>query len=162
MPPILLYLLTLEIDGGSMAVEAEFLRQYSIKFCCHATYSSRGELWEEKSQSQNSSPWSGNTWIPYQLKISAHNPQEVTGHALSCGIGKGWSFWISQNADKPSTLTDSLQCWLRVRTEKITFSLQHNVRLHAISKIMEHTTTALTNTHHTVQIWHVVTSICLD
>jgi len=64
------------------------------------------------SRSQNSSPWSGDMWIPHQRKSSRPCCQRIKWCALSFGIGKGWSFWISLNLDKPSTLTATLQCWL--------------------------------------------------
>jgi len=67
------------------------------------------------SQSQNSSPWSGDMWI--QIKSSRRCPQQVKWCALSFGIGKGWSFWISLNPDKPLTLTATSQCWLSWRLE---------------------------------------------
>lgn len=55
--------------------------------------------------SQNSSLWSGSMWIPHQRKGSRCSPQWVKWCILSVGIGKGWSFWISWNSDKPSSLT---------------------------------------------------------
>ena len=69
------------------------------------------------SQSQNGSPWSGEMWIPHQRKSSRCCPQWVNWCALSFGIGKGWSFWISFNPDKPSTLIATSQHWLSWRLE---------------------------------------------
>lgn len=56
------------------------------------------------SWSQNNSPWNGNTWIPFWRKSSKHRPHLVKLYILSFEIGKGWSFRISCNPDKPSTL----------------------------------------------------------
>jgi len=98
------------------------------------------------SQSQNSSPWSGDMWIPHRRKSSRRYPQQVKWCALSFGIGKGWSFWISLDPDKPSTLTATSQRWLSWRLEfpvrpekKTTFLLQYdNARPHTSLKTMEH------------------------
>jgi len=49
------------------------------------------------STGQNSSLWSSNMWIPHRRKSSSHSPQQVKW----CAIGKGWSFWISCDLDKP-------------------------------------------------------------
>ena len=66
-------------------------------------------------QSQNRSPWRGDTWIPHWRKTSRHSPERVKWCALSFGIGKGWLFWISWNLDKPSTLTATSWYWLSWR-----------------------------------------------
>jgi len=52
------------------------------------------------SRSQNGRPWSGDMWIPHRRKSSRRCPQRVKWCAMSFGIGKGWSFWISFNPDK--------------------------------------------------------------
>jgi len=63
------------------------------------------EIWCHYTiQSQNGSPWNSK-WIPHQRKSSRHSPQWIKWCALSFVIGKGWSFWISWNPDKPSALT---------------------------------------------------------
>jgi len=67
--------------------------------------------------SENSSPWSSNTWIPHERKRSRRKLQQVNGHALSFGIGKEQSFWISWNLNKPWTLTATSQCPLSWRLE---------------------------------------------
>jgi len=51
------------------------------------------------SWSQNSSPWSGNTWFPHG-RSSRCSLQWIKWYALSFGIGKGQSFRISWNPDK--------------------------------------------------------------
>jgi len=56
-------------------------------------------------RSQNGSPWSGDMWILHRRKSSRRCPQRVKWCALSFGTGKRWSFWISLNPAKPSTLT---------------------------------------------------------
>ena len=68
------------------------------------------------SQSQNSSPWSGNMWIHHLRKSSRHSLQWVKWCALSFGIGKQWSFWFSWNPEKPSAQA-TLWCWLSWRFE---------------------------------------------
>ena len=60
---------------------------------------------------QNSSAWGGNMWIPNWRKHSRLSPQKLKWCALSPGMRKGWSFWISWNPDKPSTLTTTAWCW---------------------------------------------------
>jgi len=69
------------------------------------------------NQSQNSSPWIDDMWIPHGRKSSRCCPQWVKWCALSFGIGNGWSFWISLNPDKPSSLTATLRRWLSWRLE---------------------------------------------
>ena len=44
-------------------------------------------------------------WIPHQRKGSRCSSLQVKWCALSSGVWKGWSFWISWNPDKPATLT---------------------------------------------------------
>ena len=41
MPPVLCWLITVEADGGGMAVEVKPSHQYSITFCCCAMDGSR-------------------------------------------------------------------------------------------------------------------------
>ena len=65
--------------------------------------------------SQNSSPCSGDIWIPHQRKCSRLSCLWVTWCALSFEIENGWSFWISWNPDKPSALTVTLWHWLNWR-----------------------------------------------
>ena len=67
------------------------------------------------SQSQNNSPWSSNTWIPYQIRTLIPNPQLLKRCMLSFGMGKDLSFWISWNPVKPSTLTATSWLWLSWR-----------------------------------------------
>jgi len=69
------------------------------------------------SWSQNGSPWSGDMWIPHRRKRSRRCPQRERWCALSFGIGKGWSFWISLNPYKPSTLTATSRHWLSWKFE---------------------------------------------
>ena len=69
------------------------------------------------SHSNNSSPWSSDVWIPHWRKSVRSSPQQVKWCALSFGIGKRRSCWISQNPDKPSTLTITSQSWLSWRLE---------------------------------------------
>ena len=97
------------------------------------------------SRSQNGSPWSGDMWIPQRRKSSRCCPQRVKWRALSFGIGKGWSFWISLNPDKhqlwPLHRDAKLKARIsRVRPEKkTTFLLQHNnARPHTNLKTVEH------------------------
>ena len=115
------------------------------------------------SRSQNGSPWSGDMWIPHQRKSSRRCPQRVKRCALSFGIGKGWSFWISLNPDKPLTLNLKAQIY-GVRPEmKTTFLLQHeNARSHTSLKTVEHNVNpGLSNhTHRIFRIWCFLTSIC--
>lgn len=66
---------------------------------------------------QNSSAWGGNMWIPNWRKHSRLSPQKLKWCALSPGMRKGWSFWISWNPDKPSAVTITSQCWLSWRLE---------------------------------------------
>jgi len=53
----------------------------------------------------------------HRRKSSRRCPQRVKWRALSFGIGKGWSFWISLNPDKPSTVTATSRRWLSWRLE---------------------------------------------
>ena len=62
-------------------------------------------------QNQNGSEWRGVMRIPYWRKHSRHSPQRVKLCGLSFGIQKGWSFWISWNADKSPTLTIIMLKW---------------------------------------------------
>ena len=56
-------------------------------------------------------------WILHRRKSSRHSPQQVKWRALSFGIGKGWSFWISWNLVKTSALTAISKHWLSWRLE---------------------------------------------
>ena len=71
-------------------------------------------LWDRVN---NSSPGSSDVWIPHWRKSVRSSPQQVKWRALSFGIGKRRSCWISQNPDKPSTLTITSQSWLSWRLE---------------------------------------------
>ena len=53
--------------------------------------------------------------IPHQRKSLRHSPQQIKWCALYFGIRKGWSFWISWNPDKPSTLNTTSWHWPRWR-----------------------------------------------
>jgi hypothetical protein len=64
------------------------------------------------SQNQNNSPWSGDMLTPDQRRHSRCSHQWVKWCALSFGIGKARSSWISWNLDKPSTLTATSWHWL--------------------------------------------------
>ena len=124
------------------------------------------------SWSQNSSPQSGDMWIPHQRKSSRRLPQRVKWCALSFGIGKGWSFWISLNPDKLSTPTATSQRWLSWRLE-FPESGQRR-RQHFSCNTMTsgpipvwwpwNTLSILAglsyHTHHTVRIWCLLSSIC--
>ena len=84
--------------------------------------------------------------FPIKQEVPRRSPHCALWCALSFGIGKRWSFWISWNSNKPSILKATLQCWLswrlelRVRTERKTnFLLQHsNARPHTSLKTVEH------------------------
>lgn len=124
------------------------------------------------SQSQNSSPQSGDMWIPHGRKCSRLSTQWIQRYALSFGIGKVRSFWISWNLDKPSTLTAPLQHWVSWRpklSEPGQRRRQHfscNTvtpgpilvwRLWSTLSILD----ALSYpTHHKVWIWSLLISIC--
>jgi len=111
-------------------------------------------------------------WILHQRKSSRRCPQQVRWCALSFGIGKGWSFWISLNPDKPSTLTATSRCWLSWRLKfpesgqrrRQPFSCNMTTpgpipvwrpwsTLPILGGLSYHT-------HHVVQIWPLLTSIC--
>jgi len=66
------------------------------------------------SWSQNGSLWNGDVSFPSKKKFKMQ-PSADKSCALSFGIAKGSSFWISWNPDKPSTVTTSLWCWLNWR-----------------------------------------------
>lgn len=69
------------------------------------------------SLNQNRSPPSCNMWIPYRRINLRCNPWWVKRYALSIGIGKDWSFWISCNPNKQSNLTATSWFWLRWKLE---------------------------------------------
>jgi hypothetical protein len=69
------------------------------------------------SWTQNDSPWSADMRIPHQRRSSRSSHQRVKRCALSFGIGKSWSSWVSWNPDKPSILTVTSQRWLSWRPE---------------------------------------------
>jgi len=87
------------------------------------------------SQSQNSSSWrAGKMEIPHRSRSSRCVTQWIKWCVLSFGMGKGWSFWISWNSGKPSTLTITYITTLTklkdrtstVWPEKTIFLSQHN------------------------------------
>ena len=125
------------------------------------------------SWSQNGSPWNGDMWIPHQRKSSRCCPQRVKWCALSFGIGKGWSFWISLNLDKPSTLTATSRCWLSWGLE-FPESGQRRRQPFSCNMITPGPITVWRpwctlsilaglsyHTHRIVWIWRLLTSICL-
>lgn len=59
--------------------------------------------------------WSGKMWIPHQRRSSRCSPQQVKWCAVSFGVGREWSFWVSWNPDRPSILTATSQLWLSWR-----------------------------------------------
>jgi len=115
------------------------------------------------SRSQNGSPWSGNMCISNRRKSSRCGPQQVKWCALSFGIGKGWSFWISSNPDKPSRLTATSRLWLSLRLE---FPESCNMKMPGSIQIWRPWSTLSIlaglsyHTHRIVQIWCLLTSIC--
>jgi len=123
-----------------------------------------------KSKSQNSSPCSGNIWIPRQVKCSRCSPQRVKWCAPSFGIEKGQSFWISQNPDQQSTAASQCQQSLGL---KLLGSGQRRRRSFSCNMItpgpyqFEDTSTlpVLAGLSYfsycIVQIWYLVTSNCL-
>ena len=126
------------------------------------------------SLSQNDSPWSGDMWIPHRRKCPRCCPQLVKWCALSFGIGKGWSFWISLNPDKPSILTATSRRWLRWRLE-FPESGQRRRQPFSCNTIMPGHTPVWRlwsmlsilaglsyHTHRIVWIWCLLTSICSD
>ena len=124
------------------------------------------------SRSQNGSPWSGDVWIPRQGKSSRRCPQWVKWCALSFGIGKGWSFWISLNPNKPSTLTGTLWRWLSCRLEfpesgqRRRQPLSCNMITPGLIPVWRPRSTLSIlaglsyHTHRIVWIWRLLTSIC--
>ena len=123
------------------------------------------------SRRQNGSPWSGNMWIPHWRKCSRRCPQRVKWCALSSGIGKGWSFWISLNPDKPSTLTATLRHWISWRLE-FPESGQRRGQPFSCNMItpglipvwrpwitLSNLAVLSYHTHHIVWIWRLLTSI---
>ena len=124
------------------------------------------------SRSKSSSPWSGSMWIPHRRKSSRRCPQRVKRCALSFGMGMGWSFWISSNLDKPSTLAATSWHWLSWRLEfpesgqrrKQPFSC-NMIALGPIPVWRPWSTLSILaglsyHTHHIVRIWPLLTSIC--
>ena len=71
-----------------------------------------------KHQSQNSSTWSVN--IVYSQSKKKFKMQPAVGkYAVSCGTGKRWSFWISWNSDRPSTLLHHYWLSWRLRLSEL-------------------------------------------
>ena len=112
------------------------------------------------------------TWILHRTKSLKHSRQLLKLCALSFGIGKGWSFWISWTPDKPSTLTATSPHWLGGRLELPgrdhgrgqPFSC-NTMTLGPIPIWRPQSTLPLLaglsyHFHHIVQIWHLLTSIC--
>jgi len=96
------------------------------------------------SQRQNSLPQSGNTWITHQIKSLRHSPQQAKWCVLSFGMGKKWSFWITQNLHKPSTLITTSHCWQSWRLE--------------LTKSDQRRQPSSCSMIATVQIWNLLTS----
>ena len=96
------------------------------------------------SQSQNSSPWSGNMWIPHWRKKWRCSLQRVKWCALSLGIEKGCDpsgFPGIISSDHYIMMLTKLKAWTsRTWPEtEATFLLQHdNARSHTTLKTMEH------------------------
>jgi len=117
------------------------------------------------SQSQNGSPWSGDMWIPHQRKSSRHSPQWVKWCALSFGVGKGWSFWIYQNLDKPSTLTATP--WHRWNRRLECPELDQRrwqssvIQVWGLWSTLPILAELLCHTHYIDEIWCLLISICL-
>jgi len=64
------------------------------------------------SQCLNSIPWVGDVWIPHWRNCSGHSLQQVQWCALSFGLRKECSFWISSAApDALSHISISQQPW---------------------------------------------------
>ena len=72
---------------------------------------------EHSHQWYHCSPWSSDMWIPHWRTSSRWGPQWLKWYTLYFGIGNVWSFWISINLDKLSTLAAILQFWLTWRIE---------------------------------------------
>ena len=91
-----------------------------------------GGMWCHRYEPEWKWPSVEPMWIPHWRKSSRCSPQQVTWCALSFGIGKGWSFWISWNPDRPSTVTVMMLTKLKAWTfgvrpkKKTTFLLQHS------------------------------------
>ena len=67
--------------------------------------------------SHNSSPWSGEMWIPYQRKTSRSNSLGVKWFPILLGKERRDPSGFSWKQDKPSTLTAVLWHWLSWRLE---------------------------------------------
>jgi len=98
------------------------------------------------SQSQNSSPWNGDVWIPQWVNGSRKGAQSVKRCALSFGGRKGGSLldflvpWHTIDSDHYIVMLTKL----KARTsragpeKKTTFLLPHNTRPHTNVKTMEY------------------------
>ena len=122
--------------------------------------------WDEVSPlqaSQNSNFWSGNMSVPHWRKSwRCTLPQWC---ALSFGIGKGWSSWISWNPNKPSILTayQAEDSHFQNQTGKEdNLSLVNTIWPGPISVWRPWSTVPILAglSSHTVQIWCFLISIC--
>lgn len=98
------------------------------------------------------SPWNGEMWIPHRRTSSRCSLQQVKWCALTFGIGKGWSFWISWNEDKSSILTTKLEAQsFSCNQPQTTLRLWNTLPI--LAGLCYHG-------HPTVRIWSILTSIC--
>ena len=112
------------------------------------------------SRGQNSSPWSGGVWNPHWRKSSRCCPQRVKWCSLYFGIGKGWSFCISLNLDKPSTLTAISRRWLSWRLEFPESGQRRRQPVWRQWSTLSILAGLLYHTYCIFWIWRLLTSIC--